>query len=218
MLIIDTQTGRILGATPDAGYTRQGCALHQEPEGFDMSQSDEWSHNGTSLVHDPLAATTRAKSNRISQIKTDAAKQIESLAWRIERAKERELLGVAGERVNEVLLEREAIRRASSRCEAEVNAALDAASASAVVFSVTEADRTTPERISRVEFLNRFTDTEMQAFIAASKTTPALEAYFLKLQNAEGVMLADPVTMGGVQALELMGIVGTGRAAVILAV
>jgi len=39
----------------------------------------------------------------------------------------------------------------------------------------------------------------MQAFIAASKTTPALEAYFLKLQNAEGVILTDPVTLGWMQ-------------------
>jgi len=217
MLIIDTQTGRIIGTTPDASYTREGCILQAAPDGFDMAQSEEWNYNGTSLVHDTLAATNRAKTNRISQIKADAAKQIEALAWRIERAQERELLGVAGERVNDVLQEREAIRRASSRTEAEVNAALDVSSVQAVTFAVLESDRATPGRISRVEFLNRFTDTEMQAFIAASKTTPALEAYFIKLQNAEGVMLTDPVTMGGVQALELMSIIGAGRAAIILA-
>jgi len=119
---------------------------------------------------------------------------------------------------NDILQEREAIRRASSRTETEVNAALDVASVQAITFAVLAADRATPERISRVEFLNRFTDTEMQSFIAASKTTPALEAYFLKLQNAEGVMLTDPVTIYGVQALELMGIIGAGRAVTILAI
>ncbi len=217
MLIINTQTGRIIGATPDASYIREGCILQVAPDDFDMAQSEEWNYNGTNLVHDPLAAIARIKVTRISQIKADAAQQIEALAWRIERAQERELLGVAGERVNDVLQEREAIRRASSRTETEVNAALDVASVQAVAFAVLAADRATPERISRVEFLNRFTDTEMQAFIAASKTTPALEAYFLKLQNAEGVMLTDPVTMGGVQALELMGIIGAGRAVTILA-
>lgn len=217
MLIIDTLSGRVIGATNDASYTRENAALHPSPDGFDLAQAEEWNWNGTSLVHDPLAATNRAKTSRINQIKADAASQIEALAWRIERAQERELLGVAGEKVSEVLLEREAIRRASSRTEAEVNAALDIASVNAVVFAVTPADYTNPERISRVEFLNRFTDAEMEAFIAASKTTPALEAYFLKMQNAEGVVLTDPVTMVGVQALEPMGIIGTGRAEVVLA-
>lgn len=218
MLIIDTLSGRVIGETNDAGYTRENTTLQTAPDGFDFTQAEEWNWNGASLVHDSLAATNRAKITRISQIKSDATKQIEALAWRIERAQERELLGVAGEKVSEVLLEREAIRRASSRTEAEVTAAMDVASVNAVAFTVTPSDYANPERISRVEFLNRFTDTEMQAFIAASKTTPALEAYFLKLQNAEGVMLTDPVTMAGVQALELMEIIGSGRAALILAI
>jgi len=216
MLIIETQTGRIIGATPDASYTREGCIMQVAPDGFDMAQSDEWRYNGVSLVHDPLASANRAKANRISQIKSDAAKQIGALSWRIERATERERLGIVGESSTAVLLEREAIRRASSRCETDVNAAMDATAVQAVQFSVTASDRATPERISRIEFLGRFTDAEMQAFITASKASPALEAYLIKIQSAEGVILTDASTVAGVHALEMAGLIATGRAAEVL--
>lgn len=214
-IIIETSTGRVLGQTNDTSYTREGVALIDPVEGFDLNQADEWTWDGALLAHDPVAAVNREKASRIAQIKRDAASQIDALAWRMERAQERELLGVAGEKVSDVLREREAIRRASNRVEAEINAALDIQSVQAVAFAVTEADHANSARISRVEFLNRFTDAEMQAFIAASKQSPALEAYFLKLQNAEGVMLNDPVTMAGVGALEVLGIIGAGRAEVI---
>ena len=214
-IIIETSTGRVLGQTNDTSYTREGVALIDPVEGFDLNQADEWAWDGAQLAHDPVAAVNREKASRIAQIKRDAASQIDALAWRMERAQERELLGVAGEKVSDVLREREAIRRANNRVEAEINAALDIQSVQAVAFAVTEADHANSARISRVEFLNRFTDAEMQAFIAASKQSPALEAYFLKLQNAEGVILNDPVTMAGVGALEARGIIGAGRAEVI---
>lgn len=214
----------IINDTP--AYTVAANAMPEAQEGFFVELPPELAgetvtgmvYAGGAVTLDPAILLTRAKTARISQIKADAARQIDALAWRIERAKEREMLGLAGETVNYVLLEREAIRRASTRTESEINAAMDVSSVNAVPFSVTDADRTVPGRISRVEFLNRFTDDEMQAFITAAKTTPALEAYLMRLQSAEGVVLTDPVTMAGVQALEMMGIIAAGRAAAILAV
>lgn len=218
MLIIDIQTGRILGSTQDTNYSRAGCILQSAPDSFDMAQSEEWNYNGTTLVHDLLAATTRTKTDRISQIKTDATKQIEALAWRIERAQERDTLGLTGETVNQVLLEKEAIRRAGNRTENVINALSTIAEIQAVVLEIKPEDIATAPRVSRLEFLRRFNDTEMNAFVSASKANVALEAYLMKLQNAEGIVLTDPATVIGVQALEMMGIIATGRATVILAV
>lgn len=165
----------------------------------------------------PGAQLIAYKEERIAEIKRQAAEAIEVLHWRIERAEERERLGLPGETVEEVLLEREAIRRASNRCEAEVQAAQDVAAVQAVQFEVTEADRATPNRITRLQFLLRFTDAEMQAIVAAAETNAALKAALLKWQTAEGIALTDPTTIAGVQALEIAGLIGEGRAAQILA-
>lgn len=217
-IIIETSTGRVLGQTPDASYSRAGVILTDPPEGFDMTQADEWQWDGSRLAHDPMAALPRARASRIAQIRRDAAAAIEAMGWRIERAKEREQLGLPGETVNAVLLEREAIRRASSRCEAEIAAALEPAAVDAVLFVVTEADRATPERVTRLQFLSRFTEAEMAAIVHAADQSPALKAALLKWQTADGIVLTDAATIGGVNALEMLGLLTAGRAAEILAV
>lgn len=56
-------------------------------------------------------ALEQAKAEKIAQIRQEQAQQINALAWRVERAKERELIGVAGESVIEVLTLRESIRQ-----------------------------------------------------------------------------------------------------------
>ena len=165
----------------------------------------------------PDAQLDAAKAEKISEIKRAAAHAIDAMAWRLERAQERDRLGLPGETFEEVLLEREAIRRASNRCEAEIEAAQDIAAVQAVQFAVTEADRATPSRITRLQFLLRFTDAEMQSIVAAAEQSPALRAALLKWQTAEGIVLTDPVTIAGVQALEIAGIIAPGRAAEILA-
>ena len=164
----------------------------------------------------PEAALQAAKAERIADIKRQAAEAIEALAWRIERAQERDRLGLPGETVEAVMLEREAIRRASNRCESEIEAAQDIAAVQAVQFAVTDADRATPARITRLQFLLRFMDAEMQAIVQAAESNAALKAALLKWQNAEGIVLTDPVTMAGVQALEIAGLIAPGRAQEIL--
>lgn len=212
-LIIDT-TGAVIGATTDPGYQpAAGLRLVEAPQDFDPAAMAEYRLEGEALVRDPTIALARAKTSRIAEIKRQAAANITALQWRIERAQERDRLGLPGETVEEVLLEREAIRRASNRCEAEIEAAQDIA---AVQFAVTEADRTTPNRITRLQFLRRFTDEEMQAIVAAADTSPALKAALLKWQTAEGIVLTDPATIAGVQALEIAGLIAPGRAEAIL--
>ena len=165
----------------------------------------------------PDAQLDAAKAEKISEIKRAAAQAIDAMAWRIERAQERDRLGLPGETMEAVMLEREAIRRASNRCEAQIAAAQDIAAVMEVQFAVTEADRTSPARITRLQFLRRFTDAEMQAIVAASAQSPALQAEILKWQTAEGMNLTDPATIAGVHALEIAGLIAPGRAAEILA-
>lgn len=208
LILIDD---RIVGTTtPD---DPNGYMLVDPPANFDGDL--------TALEYDSDTGTARYnldafRQRHITNIKHQAAEQISALQWRIERAQERDRLGLPGETVEQVLIEREAIRRASNRCEAEVNAAQDVAAVQAVVFAVTEVDYAVPQRLTRLEFLRRFTDAEMQAVVAAADQSPALKAALLKWQTAEGIVLTDPATIAGVQALEIAGLIGEGRAFEIL--
>lgn len=209
LIVID---GQIIGTTtPDDpnGYT-----LIDPPEGFNNELDG--------LEYDAQSHTARYnlgayQARRTDELRAQAQVQIEALAWRIERAKEREQLGLPGETLEAVLVEREALRRASNRCAAEVQAATTLDAVRAVAFAVTEADRATPSRITRLQFLSRFTDAEMQAVIAASDQSPALRAALLKWQTADGIVLTDAATVAGVEALEIAGLLTAGRAAEVLA-
>ena len=213
-LIFDEVTRACLGAVDGpwhgSGIVVEVAALPDDLSILSLSDDGE-------IVADETVALARAKAQRIAEIKRQAAANITALQWRIERAEERDRLGLPGETVEQVLLEREAIRRASNRCEAEIDAAQDVAAVQAVTFAVTEADRATPQRLTRLEFLRRFTDEEMQAIVAAAETSPALKAALLKWQAAEGIVLTDPVTIAGVQALEIAGLIAPGRAQEVLA-
>lgn len=218
-VIIDETTGAGVGVTTDPAFVAgAGMRVMDAPPDFDPARASEYRLDGEALIHDPAIVLTRVKAARIAEIKRQAAGLIAALQWRIERAEERDRLGLPGETVEEVLLEREAIRRASNRCEAEVEAALDVQAVQAVQFAVTEADRAIPQRLTRLQFLSRFTDEEMQSIVAAADTSPALKAALLKWQTAEGITLTDAVTQAGVQALEMAGLIAAGRAAQILAV
>jgi hypothetical protein len=218
-VIIDETTGAVVGITTDPAFVAgAGMRVMDAPPDFDPAHASEYRLEGETLIHDPAIVLTRAKAARITEIKRQAQANIEVLTWRLQRAQERDRLGLPGETPEEVLLEREAIRRASNRCETEVNAAQEVQAVQAVTFAVTAADRATPARITRLQFLLRFTEAEMQAIVAAAETNPALKAALLKWQAADGITLTDPVTQAGVQALEIAGLIAPGRAAQILAV
>jgi len=174
-------------------------------------------HVGKGVFEEPLSVV---QQRRIDEVKRQARASIEALSWRLERAREREQIGATGETVADVLAEREAIRCASNRVEAEIAAALDSTTVKNIQFSVTAADRAKarPARITRMQFVQRFTDQEMQGIIAAAKSNPSLEAFLLQWQAADGVLLTDPTTVAGVQALEAAGLIATGRAQQILSI
>lgn len=162
------------------------------------------------------AQLAAAKDERIREVKRQAAEMIQALEWRLERAQERDRLGLPGETPEDVMLEREAIRRMSNRVEAEIMAAMTYDELAPIAAEITEADRASPARITRLQFLMRFTDEEMQAIVAAADQSPALKAALLKWQTAEGITLTYPATQAGVQALEIAGLIAPGRADAIL--
>lgn len=70
--------------------------------------------------------------------------------------------------------------------------------------------------LSPREFLKRFTPTEYATIKAATSANSVVDYYWQQLILASFVDLADPDTIGGVQALESAGLIGAGRAAEIL--
>lgn len=75
----------------------------------------------------------------------------------------------------------------------------------------------TPMPWTKKEFLLKFTPEEYAAIIAATKTNAVLDYYWQIFMVADNVFKTDPVTIGGVQALEANGLLAAGRAAEILA-
>lgn len=73
-----------------------------------------------------------------------------------------------------------------------------------------------PRPISKLEFMERFTDEELAAIYAAAKTDVRVEVWMDKMKLASEIDLADPRTRAGVEALETLGLIGQGRAAEVL--
>lgn len=71
-------------------------------------------------------------------------------------------------------------------------------------------------QLSRLEFRNKFTQTEKQALYTAKASNVDVEIFLDDLAAAEYVELTDPATIAAVQFLEAGGIIGTGRGDVIL--
>lgn len=70
---------------------------------------------------------------------------------------------------------------------------------------------------TKKEFLLKFTPAEYAGIIAATKTNAVLDYYWQIFMVADNVLKTDPVTIGGVTALEAEGLLAPGRAAEILA-
>lgn len=77
-------------------------------------------------------------------------------------------------------------------------------------------------RLSKLEYMNRFTDTELGTIYSVAKTVVAIEIWLAKFNatavEADGtsIDLDDPRTVGGLQAMEAAGLIADGRAAEIL--
>lgn len=159
----------------------------------------------------------RRKVALVHRIKQEAATRIAELDWKLARAREREAAGWATlAEVDAVLAEREAIRRSSNAAEAAVAALDDVAAVQAFTWR-NEVEVVAPRRLTHKQFTDRFTSEEMQAILAATATNPALNAWWEKFRLARDINLDDLATQGGVQALEIAGLIGEGRAAAVLA-
>lgn len=86
-----------------------------------------------------------------------------------------------------------------------------------ITFLGTVQSAVVPVVITKLQFVNRFTDAEMGAILTAAKSDVRVEGFVFRLGTVTDVQLTDPLTITGVQALEAFGLIGVGRAAVILA-
>lgn len=214
--IIDLNTNAIVGIANDGFIPEKHQLLLDLPEDFNPDDVAEWAYDGQGLTHDTVALLERAKAARKARIKAEAARLIEATDWKLARAREREAAGWATlAEVDAALAEREAIRRSSSAAEADVDALTDVGSVQTFTWSIDVAVAA-PRRLTHKGFSDRFTDAEMQAILAACQANAALNAWWEKFKLARDINLDDPATQGGVQALEIAGLIGEGRAAEVL--
>ena len=85
--------------------------------------------------------------------------------------------------------------------------------------SLTQEQRDLEDRITiltKLEFLNRFTDTEVEGIYAAVKLSVPIEIWMDKFKLAEYINLDDKKTINGVNKLEANGLLAVGRAEEIL--
>ncbi len=215
--IIDLNTNAIVGIANDGVAPEKHQLLLDLPEDFNPDDVAEWAYDGQGLTRDTVALLERAQGARKARIKAEAARLIEATDWKLARAREREAAGWATlAEVDAVLAEREAIRRSSNSAEAAVDALTDVGSVQTFTWSIDVAVAA-PRRLTHKGFSDRFTDAEMQAILAAAETNAALKTWWEKFKLARDINLDDPATQGGVQALEIAGLIGEGRAAEVLA-
>lgn len=217
-IIIDLDTNIPVGLAGDETAPTARQVLVEPPEDFDPAGDlGEWSWDGEALTRDLVAVLDRAKTARKARIKTEAERLIAALDWRLTRARERQDAGWATlTDTDAILAQREAIRRSSDDAEAAVDAMTDADTVRGFTWSVT-AVVPTPTRLSHKEFSDLFTGDELAAILAATDTNAAMRAWWEKFKLASNVVLTDPATQAGVNALEIAGLIGEGRADEILA-
>jgi len=73
------------------------------------------------------------------------------------------------------------------------------------------------EPLTRLQFLNRFTDAELAGIYTVAKTNVAIEIMLDKFRAAEFIDTIDLQTVAGINALESAGLIAPGRAVEILA-
>lgn len=70
--------------------------------------------------------------------------------------------------------------------------------------------------ITKLEYMNRFTDTELATIYTLAKTMVQIEIWLEKFKMAENIDLVDPRIIAGLNALETAGALSVGRASEIL--
>jgi hypothetical protein len=215
-IVIDKLTNKIVGLT-SAEFVTDDHKLMEYPANFIESELDLWYFDGENLLRDASKVLVIAKAERKIIVKKEAAQLIAATDWKLSRAKERQTAGWGSlAEIDAVLTEREAIRRSSDIAEHAIDALETAYQAEMFQWSVTVAVAA-PKRLTHVDFMKRFSDDEIESVLEAAKTNAALNAFWEKFRLAGDVNLLDPMTIAGVQALEIATILNPGRAEEILA-
>ncbi len=157
------------------------------------------------------------KAARASQVKAEAAERIAATDWQLTRAREREAAGWGTyAEIDAVLALRESIRQSSSAAEEAVHTLEDAQAVQSFEWGNSVVVET-PRRLTHKQFMDRFTDLEMQAVLTLVAQSTAMRTWWTRFEKAQHVNLTDYATQAGVQALEIAGVLAEGRAAEVLA-
>ncbi len=185
------------------------------PDDFNPDFISCYSIYRNKLKFDEAKALDILKARQIAQIKAQATQLISATDWKLQRAQERDAAGWGSlAEIDAVLVEREMIRRSSNEAEAAVYALTDAA-AIATFSWVISATVELPKRLTRGQFLDRFTPAETEQILTAANSNVALKRWVMRLENSEWVKPDEART--GLHALEIAGLLQPGRAAQILA-
>lgn len=154
----------------------------------------------------------------VFRIKSEAARAIESYKWKIERLGQRELLGLATliDR-SRLYAEIESIRQSSNAAEASVRAMTDYNEIISHYWTPNIESFVAPTLLTHVEFIKRFTPEEYQGIVAAVDSNVVVKANWNIFFAADHVNISDPKTISGIELLEYIGLIGSGRAVQILA-
>ena len=159
------------------------------------------------------------KANKIITIKQQAAQMIADTDWQLQRATERDRLGVSlleSETPKAILAYREAVRRASNRAESELALLDNTDDINGFTWQATPVDYPDNTAITHLQFLRRFTGEERAAISALALQNPQIADYMKMLDVAVAIHLNDPDVATGVYALEVAGVIVKGRAIEIL--
>lgn len=70
--------------------------------------------------------------------------------------------------------------------------------------------------LTRLEYMNRFTDNELVGIYSTAKVNPLLEVWLEKFKAAQEINSSDPKTVEGLLLLEAVGLLAQGRSMEIL--
>lgn len=159
----------------------------------------------------------QAIAARVSEIKAEARALIEATDWQLQRARERDAAGWATyAELDAVLAQRESIRQSSGLAEQAVAALATVAEVQAFTWGIS-VSVAAPRRLTHKQFMDRFTDIELQGVLDAVAANAQLRTWWTRFERAQNVVLDDPATQAGVNALEIAGLLAEGRAAAVLA-
>ena len=159
------------------------------------------------------------KANKITGIKQQATQLLADTEWQLQRANERDNLGMAlleSETPKAILSYREAVRRASNRAETELSKLRSIKTINAFTWQVEPSDYPNNKSLTHLEFLRRFTSSERIAITQAGLVNTAIADYIKMLDVAKFINTTDSDVAAGVQSLEAAGVIDAGRAAEIL--